>query len=120
MFKVVVAGSRDFNDYKLLRQKLINLLRNKKPSEVEIVSGKAQGADSLGERFAKEKGCKLKEFPADWNKWRGIAGHVRNAEMAQYADACVVFWDGKSEGSKNMIEQAEREGLQLKIVRYSS
>lgn len=55
MFKVIVAGSRDFDQYILLKAKMVHYLSRYKPHEVEIVSGGARGADSLGERFAKEK-----------------------------------------------------------------
>lgn len=119
MFKVVVAGSRSFNDYKLLERKLIHFLSRYKPEEVEIVSGGARGADSLGERFAKEKGCHLKIMRANWELFGRSAGYIRNEEMAKYADACVVFWDGKSRGSKHMIDLAEKYNLDLRIVRYA-
>lgn len=117
MFKVIIAGSRNFNDYKLLESEMIKFLRLVKPHEVEIVSGTARGADQLGERFASEKGCNLKKFPADWDTYGKSAGYRRNADMAKYADACVVFWDGVSKGTKHMIDLAEKADLSLKIVR---
>lgn len=118
MYKVIVAGSRDFNKYQLLERELINFLRGRKPSEVQIVSGTARGADKLGERFATEKGCSLAGFPADWDRYGKSAGYRRNADMAKYSDACVCFWDGKSRGTKHMIDLAEKEGLEIKVVRY--
>lgn len=107
MFKLIVAGGRDFNDYDLLKSKLDKLLSNK--THVEIVSGKARGADSLGEKYAKEKGYKIKEFPADWGKYGRAAGYIRNKEMAEYADGCLCFWDGKSKGTKHMIDLVEEK-----------
>lgn len=118
MYKVIIAGSRDFNDYKLLEKKMVNFLRYKYPSQVEIVSGTAMGADKLGERFAKEKGCKLTLFPVNWEIYGRGAGHIRNAQMAEYADACVVFWDGVSKGTRSMIDLAYRANLDVKIVRF--
>ena len=76
MLKVIVAVSRDFDDYQLLESELVKFLRLMKPHEVEIVSGTARGADRLGERFAKEKGCVLKQFPADWNIFGDSAGYT--------------------------------------------
>ncbi|MCR4362039.1 DUF2493 domain-containing protein [Bacillus subtilis] len=116
MFKVVVAGSRGFNDYDLLHKKLAHYLCRYKPEDVEIVSGGAKGADLLGERFAKETGCSIKRFIPDWDAHGKSAGYLRNWEMAKYADACVVFWDGKSKGAKHMIDLAEKEGVILKKV----
>lgn len=117
MYKVVVAGSRGFNDYALMETSLVHFLHGKRPSEVMIVSGTAKGADRLDEKFAKEKGCFLKLFPADWDAYGKSAGYRRNADMAKYADACIVFWDGISKGTKHMIDLAEREGLELKIIK---
>ena len=48
--RLIIAGGREFNDYELLKEKVDYLLRNKKGETIEIVSGKARGADSLGER----------------------------------------------------------------------
>ena len=114
MFKLIVAGSRDFTEYSFLKQRLEHLLQFI-TDEIEIVSGRARGADLLGERFAKEKGYKIAEFPANWERDGKIAGFLRNTEMAKYSDACVVFWKNKSKGSKHMIDQANKFNLKLRI-----
>lgn len=116
MFKVIIAGTRSFDDYELLRTKMDHLLSRR--SEIEIVSGTARGADQLGERYAAERGYALKQFPADWNTYGKSAGYRRNAEMAEYADAAVVFWDGRSKGSKHMIDLAREKGLAVRVVMY--
>ncbi|WP_137743370.1 DUF2493 domain-containing protein [Robertmurraya siralis] len=118
MHKVIVAGSRGFNDYELLEQELHKFLSGKNIIETEIVSGTARGADQLGEKLAKEYNLKLTRMAADWETYGKSAGYRRNAEMAKYADACIVFWDGASKGTKHMIDLAKREGLDLKIVEY--
>lgn len=119
MFKVIVAGGRDFADYDLLKSKLDNLLVNRDP--VEIVSGTARGADKLGEFYARTSKLDLALFPADW-KPNGVfdksAGYKRNAQMADYADALVAFWDGKSRGTMHMINLAKSAGLQVRVVNY--
>ncbi|MGD6876899.1 DUF2493 domain-containing protein [Bacillus infantis] len=118
MLKVIVAGGREFKDYDLLCREMINFLRGKYPKDVEIVSGTARGADKLGERFAEEKGCRVAYFPAEWDLYGKSAGYRRNAKMAKYADAAVCFWDGKSRGTKHMIDLAEKEVLQVKVIKY--
>ena len=116
MIKVIVAGSRNFNNYELLRNKLDKILANKK--DVEIVSGTAKGADKLGERYANEHNYKIAKFPAKWEVYGKRAGYARNKEMSEYADCCVVFWDGVSKGSKHMIDLAIEQNLQLRVIKY--
>lgn len=116
MLKVIVAGSRGFDDYELLQDRLDFYLVYQ--SDVEIVSGTARGADQLGERYAFERGYAVKQFPADWDTYGKSAGYRRNAEMAEYADAAIIFWDGKSRGSKHMIDLAKAKGLRVRVVRY--
>jgi len=79
------------------------------------VSGTARGADQLGERYAKERGYFIQRFPADWNAYGKAAGYIRNRKMAEYADALIAFWDGKSRGTLNMISLAKECGLQIRI-----
>jgi len=117
-FRVIVAGSRGFNDYPLLLKTLDSVLRNKVRDRIEIVSGTAKGADTLGERYAKERGYAVKQFPAAWDLLGKRAGYVRNTQMAQYADALVAFWDGQSPGTKHMIMEAKASGLQIRIKKF--
>lgn len=114
--KVIIAGGRGFNDYKFLFEKCENILSKQK--DVEIVSGTARGADELGEKYAKEKGFKLKQFPADWDKYKKGAGYIRNKQMAEYADSLIAFWDGKSKGTKHMIDLAKEHNLKIRIIKY--
>ena len=63
--KVVVAGSRTFNDYKLLKDTLDEL--HSQVDDIEIVSGGARGADKMGERWATENKCKIHQFIPNWD-----------------------------------------------------
>jgi hypothetical protein len=118
-FRVIVAGSRTFRNYDLLRSKLDILLRNKVP-DVLIVSGGAPGADALGERYAREREFPIDPHPANWPMLGKRAGFVRNLTMANCADALVAFWDGESPGTRSMIDIALRQGLEVRVVRLSS
>lgn len=118
-FKVIVAGGRDFNDYILLSQTLDHLLSEVNQTRlIEIVYGKAKGADTLGEHYAHQCGYAVKEFPADWDNLGKSAGYIRNKQMAQYADAAVCFWNGESKGTQHMINLAREYSLALKVIRY--
>jgi hypothetical protein len=113
---IIVAGSRSFNDYQLLKARLDFFTQNQ--SEIVVISGCAKGADELGERWAAEKGHRVERFPANWSVHGKRAGFVRNVVMADHADAVVVFWDGESRGTKHMLELARKRGLPLRVVRY--
>jgi YspA, cpYpsA-related SLOG family len=97
--KVIVAGSRTITDY----DKVVDALYYTNFSPREIVSGGAPGVDKLGEQYAIECTLGIKVFPADWEKHGRSAGFIRNKQMAEYADALIAVWDGKSRGTENMI-----------------
>ena len=120
MIKVIIAGTRDFNDYAFLKKNVDYFLQGINPNneEIEIVSGNARGADKLGERYAKEHNLPVKLFPANWDKYGKRAGNLRNQEMANYADVLIAFWDEKSKGTKHMIDIAKKQGLTVIVVGY--
>ena len=111
--------SRSFPEFRNNKLKQICDQFLQDQNNIEIVSGAYyRGADKLGEQYAKERGFKITRFPANWNKYGKAAGPKRNEQMANYADALIAFWDGKSRGTKNMIDFAEQLGLDLKITSY--
>lgn len=116
MFKLIIAGSREFDNYSFLKEKIDFLLKNV-VDDVEIVSGTARGADTLGERYARENNLYVKLFPAHWNEFGKSAGFIRNEEMAKYSDACVVFWMNNSKGTKHMIDISQKYNLKLRIYK---
>jgi hypothetical protein len=128
-FKVIIAGSRSFRDYDRLKKVVDFTLFDK--ADIEIVSGcqvtkdkdtgELYGADYLGEKYAVEKGYSIKKFHPEWKKYGKAAGPIRNEEMAKYADGCICFWDGKSAGTKNMIELAGKKyGLRIKVIKFGN
>lgn len=118
-YRVIVAGSRDFDDYSLMCECCDRFLSQKKNTHsIVIVSGAARGADSLGERYAHERGYAVERHPADWQREGKAAGPIRNAQMAKVADALIAFWDGNSRGTQNMIELARQKPLPYRVVRF--
>ena len=119
-FKIVICGSRHFKNYKLLCKATgdtITLIRQRSPeAKIIIVSGGARGADTLGERFAAEHGFSVERFLADWARFGRGAGPKRNAEMAAVADLVIAFPIGKSPGTRNMIKQAEKRGVEHVVI----
>lgn len=118
-FHLVIAGSREFRDYDRLEQEVDAYLRQVAGEKlVTILSGTADGADRMGEQYAARKGLNIQRFPADWAHFGRAAAVKRNAEMAQAADAAIVFWDGKSAGAGNMIQCAKSAQIPCKIVKF--
>ena len=113
--RIIIAGSRDFLDYDLLKRTVDECLSQaKKP--IEIVSGNARGADRLGEKYARDHGYMLKLFPAQWNTYGKSAGYKRNVKMAEYADVLIAFSRNKSRGTAHMVQQATKHNLITRVV----
>lgn len=116
--RVVIAGSRGFKDDALLRHVMDDLSLS--VSIVEVVSGAARGADKLGEEWAFNRGITVKRFHPEWDKEGKRAGILRNIDMAEYADMAVVFWDGSSRGSKDMIGRMNERGKRVEVIQYDA
>ena len=86
--------------------------------QVIIVSGGAPGADSLGERYAKERGLAVERYPADWSKHGKAAGPIRNEQMASVADALIAFplEGAANRGTYNMVRLAKERDLQVRVI----
>ena len=105
--KTIIAGSRTIRKYKIVEEAI-----NESGFEItEIVSGLAKGPDTFGIEWAHRNNIPVKKFPADWAKFGQSAGMIRNKEMAEYDDALIAVWDGKSSGTKNMIQLATDKQL---------
>jgi hypothetical protein len=133
MFRCIIAGGRDFEDYTLLQEKCIKVLTSKLP-HVIIISGCASGGDKLGEVFAAYNNLEVERFPADWenldvepcvikyNKYgkpyNAVAGHNRNRQMAERAEALIGFWDGRSKGTGDMVMTMRKLEKPVRIIRY--
>lgn len=114
--KLIVAGSREFNNY-TLTTKYINYYCKYKSIQ-EIVCGEARGADLLGKRYAEDNNIPVVSFPAEWNKYGKSAGYIRNEAMAKYGTHLIAFWDGISLGTSHMIDLAKSYNLPYRVVYY--
>lgn len=136
--KVIIAGGRDMNDYKLVKTFCDAVLKNVPKNEIEIVSGACStgvvtyvrpdgtnvcGADGCGEKYAAFHGYPCTIFPAHWDTHGKAAGGIRNQQMADYLEAdkdgCILFWDGNSRGTEDMGRRAGKKGLKIRMKRYS-
>lgn len=120
--RVIVAGGRNFADrarlWGELDKQFLRVL-----DHVTIISGHARGADSMGEEWANAHGLTVENggleiFPADWDGLGKKAGIIRNHQMGETCTHLIAFFDGKSIGTKDMIDYAIRLGRWVKVVRY--
>ncbi len=125
---ILICGSRHFTDYPLLAQVTDTVLRNHNLSyeSVEIVSGAAQGADSLGERYALIHNIPCVRFPADWERFGRSAGPRRNSQMIEYLQQStatpivIAFVTVNSVGTRDTINKAHRAGIKVVEINVSS
>ena len=106
--KLAIVGSRGI--------KSINLHAYITAEVDEIVSGGAIGVDSIARDYALAYEIKLTEFLPKYNLYERAAPLIRNREIAEYADAALVFWDGKSKGTKYTIELFEAMGKKATVI----
>lgn len=112
--KTIIAGSRGITKLAILQEALNGCFF--KHDITEVVSGTAAGVDRLGEKWANSQDIPIRRFPADWNTFGRSAGYIRNKQMAEYADAAIILWDGESKGTKHMIDLAQKMKLRTWVV----
>jgi len=112
--KLAVVGSRNFNDYPLMK-KYLDKIHSIEPITL-IVSGGALGADTYAECWAEDNKVSRKIFKPEWNKYGKKAGFLRNVTIIENSNKVIAFWDGKSRGTKHSIDLAKKQGKKCKIV----
>ncbi len=117
--RIIVAGSRGFDDYEYFSIVITELLKNKKGSVVFYSGMCPTGADALIVRFCKDNKKLYWPYPADWDRFGKGAGFIRNDLMATTATELVAFHDGVSPGTTHMIKKAKERSLRLKVIDIS-
>lgn len=112
--RTIIAGSRSITDYKAVADALESAMLFEGIQPTQVVSGAAGGVDRLGEQWAATNGVPVRQFVPDW-KQGPTAGYGRNYTMAQNADALVAVWDGRSRGTRHMIDLARKYGLKVHV-----
>lgn len=105
--KLIIAGGRTYSFTQADRDFLDTL----KDEITVVVSGGQRGADKAGERWALANWINTVTFPARWDLYGPKAGPLRNAAMAAYADAVVLFPGGK--GTESMYNEAKKRGIKI-------
>lgn len=113
--KILIAGSRDISPAQSvwITCKIHEVLKD--IEDAVIISGCAVGVDKIGERYASFRSWPVISKPADWNKHGKAAGPIRNKEMAEIATSALIFWDGFSPGTRNMIKELNKRNSRCNI-----
>src|SRR5258708_3563686 len=107
--KLAIVGSRNFNNYELLKGYIVDNYNN-----IDlIISGGAMGADSLAERFARENNIETRITKPDWKLYGKRAGAIRNLEIVKASDEVLAFWDGSSKGTEITINMANKNNKKV-------
>lgn len=116
--KLIVAGSRDYNDEAFLYSKLNEVYYTySELCNIDcIIVGGCRGVDTIAKQWALDLYIPVKEYPADWEKYGKGAGPRRNEEMAKIATHLIAFKSSKSTGTQNMITLANKYNLWVKII----
>lgn len=112
--KVLVCGSRHFNDYSLLERTL-----DEYPITT-VIEGEARGADKLSAVYAESRDIPVERYPADWGKYGTRAGPIRNSQMLKEGkpEFVVAFRGPNSRGTQNMIDQSLRAGVEVRVIDF--
>jgi hypothetical protein len=112
--RVIIAGSRSITNPDIVKEAV-----EKSGFEITtVISGDAIGVDRLGMCYAFNKHIPVEIHKPKWDVFGKYAGFVRNTVMANRADALIAVWDGKSKGTKNMIDTANEKGLKVFTLIY--
>lgn len=118
--RILVTGSRDWDDWETLSQAIIDAWRSAGcPPWVTVIQGGARGADFMAEQLARKVCWKVETYPANWNGFGRGAGMIRNREMiATGADVCLAFIRNQSRGATHCANEAEKAGIPVR--RYTA
>lgn len=110
--RVLVCGSRHFNDREKLDETLSKL------DITTVIEGQARGADTLSREYAERQGIPVLSFPAQWDIHGKAAGPIRNLQMLKEGkpDYVVAFLAKDSRGTKHMIGIAQKAGIPVEII----
>jgi len=125
--RIIICGGRHFKDYERLESTMNEVMNKIAPwrDVVEIVSGHCEGADQLGELYAKNHGLPCKVIPAQWEKFGKSAGPIRNSEMVKYAaeaemPVVVAFRSPRTKGTNDTVKKATKQGIKVFVVDYDN
>jgi hypothetical protein len=114
--KIVICGDRNWTNRKQISKVLQKYINPPTPSEITIIHGAANGADSIAGEVAEELGFNVESYPANWEKHGRAAGPIRNREMLDQNPDLVIFFHKdlkKSKGTLDNVVESLKRGIQV-------
>jgi len=119
-YKILITGGRDWTDKAQVYAALSDLLRRLNRIDVIIIHGDCKtGADLFAKEFCEEHGIEQDPHPADWDKYKKLAGPIRNRKMVMLKpNICLAFWTGKVDGSGTFDCICRANKNKIRVVIY--
>lgn len=80
-----------------------------------LITGGARGVDSFAIEIA-DKGAKSPHVIEPINPSNKFSYLLRNVEIITEADKIIAFWDGKSRGTKFVIDYAKARNKNIEVI----
>lgn len=116
--QLVVAGTREYSNRDEIFARLDKYHQRCKDAGTEliIIEGEARGPDLISREWAESRGVPFRPYPADWDEYGKGAGFIRNEEMAKAGTHVLAFWDGRSNGTNDMIERGLKHQRRVLVI----
>ena len=115
--RLAIVGGRDFTDTIKFLEVMCGHFGWMEAGD-SLVSGGANGADTLGGYYAKKFNIPIKIFKPEWDKYGKSAGFLRNQTIVDNCDIVLAFWDGVSKGTQDTIEKAKKAKKPTFLIYY--
>lgn len=112
--RLAIVGSRTIDDIDTIFEEL-----NKINGVIEVISGGAEGVDSIAEAYAYSIDLRPTIIKPEWEKFGKKAGMLRNTEIVTRCSHLIAFWDGISRGTMDSWEKACKVLKWRKLIRMS-
>lgn len=107
--RVIIGGSRSITDAAALEA----AIEQSGFTITRVITGNSSGVDTLVHHWAEKHQLPLTIMPVEWSQYGGRAEQIRNEQIVEMADACILVWDGFSKGTHHLREVVQRRGLKL-------
>jgi hypothetical protein len=93
--RVLICGGRNFDDWPFIVH-VLDRMHARQPITT-LIEGGGTGADEFARRWARTRGIKVATYPADWERYPGRAGLIRNAQMLREGrpELVIAFKGGR-------------------------